>query len=218
MIRNRIKLEPIRPKINILESLFIMRKLFIFIWLLIPLGATAYHFGPGQQNLKFDQATQHIDLAEKHLTNKEFAEAVVEFDEAISSLPNEDVSTITKLRIEKAKAQMQCSQLPEAYKNLESMLSEINADTNPKLIAEIKSTLANAQYYITWLMRLEGHSREIWEPVIESSRQNYYAASEFVKGEGNQKLNNELLQNLETSIKLARMDLDELQGLPLPNQ
>ena len=52
----------------------------------------------------------------------------------------------------------------------------MNSDTDPKLIAETKSTLANAQYYITWLMRLEGHSRETWEPVIESSRQNFYAS------------------------------------------
>ena len=195
-----------------------MRKLFIFIWLLIPLGAAAYHFGPGQESLKFDQAYQHIDLAEKHLSDKEFAEAVVDFDKAISSLPSGDISIAKKLHLEKAKAQMQCSQLPEAYKNLESMLSELNENTEPKIRAEIKSTLANAQYYITWLMRLEGHPREVWEPVIESSRQNYYAAAEFTKSEGNQKTTDELLQNLEASIKLARMDLDELQGLPLPNQ
>ena len=152
------------------------------------------------------------------LSDKEFAEAVVDFDKAISSLPNGDISIAKKLRLEKAKAQMQCSQLPEAYKNLESMLSELNENTEPKIRAEIKSTLANAQYYITWLMRLEGHPREVWEPVIESSRQNYYAAAEFTKSEGNQKTTDELLQNLEASIKLARMDLDELQGLPLPNQ
>ena len=195
-----------------------MRKLFIFIWLLIPLGAAAYHFGPGQESLKLDQAYQHINLAEKHLSDKEFAEAVVDFDKAISSLPSSDISVAKKLRLEKAKAQMQCSQLPEAYKNLESMLSELNENTEPKIRAEIKSTLANAQYYITWLMRLEGHPREVWEPVIESSRQNYYAAAEFTKSEGNQKTTDQLLQNLEASIKLARMDLDELQGLPLPNQ
>ena len=195
-----------------------MRKLFIFIWLLIPLGAAAYHFGPGQESLKFDQAYQYINLAEKHLNDKEFAEAVVDFDKAINSLPNGDISIAKKLRLEKAKAQMQCSQLPEAYKNLESMLSELNENTEPKIRAEIKSTLANAQYYITWLMRLEGHPREVWEPVIESSRQNYYAAAEFTKSEGNQKTTDQLLQNLEASIKLARMDLDELQGLPLPNQ
>ena len=195
-----------------------MRKFLIFIWLLVPLGAAAYHFGPGQQSIKIDQAATHIGLAEKHLINQEFAEAVIEFDEAISLLPKENISTNNRLRLEKAKAQMQCSQLPEAYKDLLSMLSALDENTEPQLIADTKSTLANAQYYITWLMRLEGHSRDLWEPVIESSRQNYYAAAEFAKSEGNQQSADKLVENLEASIKLARIDLDELQGLPLPNQ
>ncbi|MDE0569318.1 MAG: hypothetical protein OSB44_01460 [Verrucomicrobiales bacterium] len=195
-----------------------MRKFFIFIWLLVPLGAAAYHFGPGQQNIKIDQADTHIGFAEKHLMNKEFAEAVIEFDEAINLLPKENISTNNRLRLEKAKAQMQCSQLPEAYKDLLSMLSALDENTEPQLAADTKSTLANAQYYITWLMRLEGHSREVWEPVIESSRQNYYAAAEFAKSEGKQQSADQLVENLEASIKLARIDLDELQGLPLPSQ
>jgi len=195
-----------------------MRKLFIFIWLLVPLGAAAYHFGPGQQNIKIDQVATHIGLAEKHLMNNEFAEAVIEFDEAIRLLPKENISANNSLRLEKAKAQMQCSQLPEAYKELLSMLSTLDENTKPQLVADTKSTLANAQYYMTWLMRLEGHPRELWEPIIESSRQNYYAAAEFAKNEGSQKSADQLIENLEASIKLARIDLDELQGLPLPNQ
>ena len=113
---------------------------------------------------------------------------------------------------------MQCSQLPEAYKELLSMLSSQDENTEPQLVADTKSTLANAQYYMTWLMRLEGHSRELWEPVIESSRQNYYAAAEFAKSQSDQRSADQLTENLEASIKLARIDLDELQGLPLPNQ
>ena len=50
-----------------------MRKIFIFIWLLIPLGAAAYHFGPGQQNLKYDQVANHIDLAEQHIALEDFS-------------------------------------------------------------------------------------------------------------------------------------------------
>tara|TARA_Y100001960_G_scaffold103297_1_gene111213 strand:+ start:3035 stop:3622 length:588 start_codon:yes stop_codon:yes gene_type:complete len=195
-----------------------MRKLLIFIWLLVPLGAAAYHFGPGQQSIKIDQATTHIALAEKHLKNNQFDEAVIEFDEAIRLLPKENITANNRLRLEKAKAQMQCSQLPEAYKELLSMVSSQDENTEPQLVADTKSTLANAQYYMTWLMRLEGHSRELWEPVIESSRQNYYAAAEFAKSQSDQRSADQLTENLEASIKLARIDLYELQGLPLPNQ
>ena len=195
-----------------------MRKFFIFIWLLVPLGAAAYHFGPGQQSIKIDQATTHIASAEKHLKNNQFDEAVIEFDQAIRLLPKENITANNRLRLEKTKAQMQCSQLPEAYKELLSMLSSQDENTEHQLVADTKSTLANAQYYMTWLMRLEGHSRELWEPVIESSRQNYYAAAEFAKSQSDQRSADQLTENLEASIKLARIDLDELQGLPLPNQ
>ena len=82
-----------------------MRKLFIFIWLLVPLGAAAYHFGPGQQKIKIDQTDQHIGLAENHLSNGEFAEAVIEFDQALSLLPKENISTANRLRLEKARLQ-----------------------------------------------------------------------------------------------------------------
>ena len=54
-----------------------MRKIFIFIWLLIPLGAAAYHFGPGQHNLKYDQVANHIDLAEQHIALEDFSAAVI---------------------------------------------------------------------------------------------------------------------------------------------
>jgi len=106
-----------------------MRKLLIFIWLLVPLGAAAYHFGPGQQSIKIDQATTHIALAEKHLKNNQFDEAVIEFDKAIRLLPKENITANNRLRLEKAKAQMQCSQLPEAYIELLSMLSSQDENT-----------------------------------------------------------------------------------------
>lgn len=195
-----------------------MRKFCIFIWLLVPLGAAAYHFGPGQENIKMDQVDTFIASAQEHLKNDEFGEAVTQFDQAINLMPTKKTSAAYKLRLEKAKAQMQCAQLPEAYKDLLSMSGALDENTNPKLAADTKSTLANAQYYITWLMRLEGHSREVWEPVIESSRQNYHAVAQFAQLKGDQQSANQSLENLEAAIKLARIDLDELQGLPLPNQ
>ena len=71
---------------------------------------------------------------------------------------------------------------------------------------------------MTWLLRLEGHAKEIWEPVIESSRQNYLAAADFALQAGTKPTEIKARENLEAAIKLARIDLAELQGLPLPNQ
>ena len=197
-----------------------MPKPFILFWLLVPLAAAAYHYGPGQDRILADEAAGHIATAKAHLDAEQFAQAVTAFDQAISKMPTGQEKAIPRLRLEKAKAQMQSSGLPQAHKNLVSLLDDLGKDpsTSPALLAETKSTLANAQYYMTWLLRLEGHAKEIWEPVIESSRQNYLAAAEFALQAGTPSTENKARENLEAAIKLARIDLAELQGLPLPNQ
>ena len=197
-----------------------MRKSFILLWLLVPLAAAAYHYGPGQDRIRADEVAGYIATARTHLVAEEFAEAVASFDQAISKMPPGQTQAISRLRLEKAKAHMQCSGLPQAHKDLVSLLDDLGKDTtaSPELIAETKSTLANAQYYMTWLLRLEGHAKEIWEPVIESSRQNYRAAAEFAVRSGKPAAEGKARENLEAAIKLARLDLAELQGLPLPNQ
>ena len=85
-------------------------------------------------------------------------------------------------------------------------------------MADARGALANAQYYTTWLMRLEGLSREEWEPEIEASRQNYKLLAEHAEEAGDEAAAEQARSDLESSIRLARMDLDELQGLPLPSQ
>lgn len=197
-----------------------MRKSFILLWLLVPLAAAAYHYGPGQDKLRADEVAGHIARAKAHLAAEEFSEAVTAFDQAISEMPPGNTQAIPRLRLEKAKAQMQCSGLPQAHKGLVSLLDDLgeNAGASPELIAETRSTLANAQYYMTWLLRLEGHAKEIWEPVIESSRHNYRAAAEFAATSGQPGAAGKARENLEAAIKLARVDLGELQGLPLPSQ
>ena len=197
-----------------------MPKPFILFWLLVPLAAAAYHYGPGQDRILADEAAGHIATAKAHLDAEQFAQAVAAFDQAISKMPTDQENAIPRLRLEKAKAQMQSSELPQAHKNLVSLLDDLGKDpsTSPALLAETKSTLANAQYYMTWLLRLEGHAKEIWKPVIESSRQNYLAAAEFALQAGTPSTENKARENLEAAIKLARIDLAELQGLPLPNQ
>ena len=99
-------------------------------------------------------------------------------------------------------------------------MGELSGDTaaDPKLLDEARGALANAQYYTTWLMRLEGRSREEWEPEIEASRQNYKLLAEKSAGSTGVQAASPARENLESAIRLARMDLTELQGLPLPSQ
>ena len=115
---------------------------------------------------------------------------------------------------------MMASQLPKARASLESLLSEVRSDdqADPEFVADVQSTLANSQYYMTWLMRLEGQSEEMWKPEIEAARQHYAQLTKDAKKIGNDKLLKTSLEDLESSIRLARMDLSDLQALPLPSQ
>ncbi|MDG1890323.1 MAG: hypothetical protein P8L18_03340 [Verrucomicrobiota bacterium] len=70
----------------------------------------------------------------------------------------------------------------------------------------------------TWLMRLEGLPEDKWKPEIEPSRQPYRLLAEKDLREGvgaGFKMHQE---DLESAIRLERMDLGELQGLPQPSQ
>ena len=57
----------------------------------------------------------------------------------------------------------------------------------------------------------------MWEPEIEAARQNYKLVAARAEQAGNAELAATETENLEAALRLARMDLTELQGLPLPS-
>jgi len=109
---------------------------------------------------------------------------------------------------------MQFAKLPEAREELASLVTEIQDDpTSPEdLKEEALSTLANARYYMTYLMKLEGKPDTEWEPEIEAARQEYKLLAQ------NSLNPSKHLHDLEATIRLARATPQELYGLPIPNQ
>jgi hypothetical protein len=211
-----------------------MNKLLVCAWLLVPVGAAAYHYGPGQTDLATDRAAEAArrgsalareaaaiqerdgDLASKGT----WFRAEEAFGEALAHLPAERMEEGRALRLERAKAQMMVSRLPEARRDLEGLVDELARDpsADAELLAGARGALANAQYYTTWLMRLEGQPREDWEREIEASRQTFKLLAEQAESAGDAAAADRAKEDLESSIRLARMDLTELQGLPLPSQ
>jgi hypothetical protein len=151
---------------------------------------------------------------------EDWSSAIDSFDQAISSLPEDRTDLNRQLRLEKCKAQMFDKQLPEARLALESLLDELMASEqkDTPLTDEVRQSLASAQYYVTWLMRLEGVPREEWEAEIEASRQNYRLLAEKAELTGDEKLINRRREDVEAAVRLARLDLSELEALPLPCQ
>lgn len=211
-----------------------MRNALVFAWVLVPVAAGAYHFGPGQDRVRADRAARALERAgeaartAREVSEKEgdaaarswWAAAEEAYAEAIDLLPTERVAESRALRLERAKAAMFVSKLPEARRDLEVLVEEVASDPegDERVLAAAREALANAQYYMTWLLRLEGATREEWEPEIESSRQNYRLLAERSEGSGDREAASKQRENLESAIRLARMDLSELQGIPLPSQ
>jgi cell division protein FtsB len=182
--------------------------------LLVPLGFAAYHFGPGQEKVKFDQTEALLVEARSAVTSEDWPAAIASYQKALAKLPKNQKETALRIELEIAKAKMQNSGLPEAREELASLVDRANSD--PSLPAELRedalATLANARYYMTYLMKLEGLPASEWEPEIEAARQEYKLLAQT--GQDRTKH----LADLESAIRLARAEPTELYGLPIPNQ
>jgi len=191
-----------------------MRILFATLWLLLPLGLVAYHYGPGQKHLALDQTEDVLSDARQAVTDEKWEEAISLYEKALSKLPEGKLQTSQRIRLEIAKAQMLSGKLPQARQELPELITELNEnpDTPSDLKEDALSTLANSRYYMTYLMKLEGLPSSEWEPEIEAARQEYKLLAQT----GNNSVRHQ--RDLEASIRLARAEPTELYGLPIPNQ
>lgn len=205
-----------------------MRKLYVTLWCLLPLGGLAYHYGPGRARLVLDEVAGIVDEARVHVrlaqgasgadATAEWALASARFEAALGRLPKECTAERRTLTLEHAKARMLCSELPQANGELRALVQELEADpaADAALLFDARRTWANSEYYMTWLARLEGVSEEEWQPRIEAARQVYKLLAD--DGATTAEAKRGVQEDLESAIRLARMDLGELQGLPLPSQ
>ena len=198
-----------------------MRNFALAIWLMLPVLAGAYHYGPGQEQLKLDETTCLLEDADQLAADKQWKQAVSIYEQALATLPKGHDGVRQRVRLERAKAMMLCSELPAANSELTLLVDELQqepVENDPNLVNEARAALANSQYYRTWLMRLEGLPEAEWEPEIDAARQTYKMLASTSVECGDAKNAKLYQEDLESAIKLARMDLTDLQGLPLPSQ
>ncbi len=197
-----------------------MRPYLLAAWVLLPVAGAAYHFGPGQRELALDDVSAILAKADQAAADEIWDEALTLYSDALARLPAEEISTARRIRLARAKVQMNASELPQARADLASLVDELAEDkqADPKLLASAREALANAKFYMTWLMRLEGVPRDEWEGEIESARELYRFLAEDAEKSGADEVVKRHRESLEAAVRLARMELKELQGLPLPNQ
>lgn len=197
-----------------------MRRLALLGWLVLPALAGAYHYGPGQDRLRLDEASHSLELADRSAASGRFDAAVAGYDQALARLPEGHTAEAQRVRLERAKAMMLDQQLPEANADLKALTDELQADpaSDPAVLADARVALAGSQFYLTWLMKLEGLGREVWEPEIEGARQSYRLLAEQAEARGDSDTARLRREDVESAIRLALADPGELQGRPLPKQ
>ena len=196
-----------------------MRKFALAFWLMLPVLVGAYHYGPGQDLLKLDESMSLLHEADQLFAKEQWKEAVANYEQALAVLPKGYDEVRQRARLERAKAMMHCAELPAANSELVLLVDELQQDeqfAESELIDEARAALANSQYYRTWLMRLEGLPKTEWEPEIDAARQTFKMLASQAAADGENSKRHQ--EDLESAIKLARMDLSDLQGLPLPSQ
>jgi tetratricopeptide (TPR) repeat protein len=198
-----------------------MRKILLVGWLVLPVGAWAYHEGPGQDRVALEATDGVMAAAHLAASDGDWKLAIREYEAALESLPKDpdayDARIAQRLQIELNKARMQSQGLIEARDELATLVEQMQAEdgADPELLRDARQALARAQFYKTWLMRLEGLDRKVWEPEIEAARQNWRLLAEQAVSESEKALHQE---DLEAAVRLARMEMEDLQGLPLPSE
>jgi hypothetical protein len=189
-----------------------MKTAFFLIWLAIPLAWLGWHYGPGQEYLKLDASDRAVKEAR---AAKSVEDQLKGWDVAAAALPTTETNQIRRLRLARTQVQANNRLMADAVRDLEVLYGEMKDDpaAEAAVLQRVQEDLAGLKYAMTWIMRLEGRAQEEWEPEIESARQHFRRLAEK-GGEGNDRWQ----RNLESAIRLGRVDLLELQGQPLPEK
>ena len=192
-----------------------MRKVCLFIWCVLPIAWACYYYGPGQEHLKRDNAAELMQQARVEEKNANWDKARDLYDEALKALPEEDSDKEkVTLRLAKLRTFLNSSEAVKATEEAEALMLDVETgklNISNKYKNDIRASLAHAEYYTAWHMRLEGSPRVKWMKELETARQNFRVLAE-------QQNDKSLKTNLEAAILLARMDLNKLKTIPLPDK
>jgi hypothetical protein len=182
------------------------------LWLVAPVLAMAWHYGPGQGSLARDEADLLIRSAEAAAVKGDWEMAAGLYAQAITHLPADDQAARQRLRLEQARARALAGELVDALDELDSLLGAVEPDS--PLATVVRHELAVCNYHAAWLMRLEGAAPDEWKPAAEQARQCFRLLAERAVRAGTDAEAH--LRNLEATIRLEQMDLSALLAKPPP--
>jgi len=195
-----------------------MNRTLLAAWLLCPIAAIAWHFGPGEKHLARDRAGDYLRAARAADSAEQWSQAASLYESAREALPPGDPAR-DGLELTQARARISAGQMIEGQEQLQKLLAKLETDpqADPALVGQAAGELAESSYYAAWIMRLEGAAPEEWKPEAERARQQFRLLAE--RAEDAQDTDAGPFQrNLEATIRLEQMDLSTLLAKPLPKK
>ena len=197
-----------------------MKILVLTLWCLVPLGLLAFHYGPGREQMTLDATASTLEQAKAKAGAEDWKAAIAAYEQSLAQLPKDRVEEARRIRLELAKARMESDELPKAREELAALAEELaqdpNAHAGPR--DETLATLATSRFYMTYLMKLEGLPDSEWEPEIEAARQERKLLVQRATEAGDTAAAAKHADDLESAIRLARMEPEELYGKAIPKQ
>lgn len=192
------------------------RRITILAWCTVPLIAIAWHYGPGQPALARDVASAHLTSARAAAARADHEAATQAFAAALAALPPEDPAR-PPIELEQAVVTAASGELLQGMDQMSDLLKRLGeaGEGQGALARATRSELGEAHYHAAWLMRLEGASTEEWTAEADAARQHFRLLTETAADPGEAEIS---AKNLESAVRLQRLDLSELKGLPLPKK
>ncbi len=197
-----------------------MKILILTLWCLVPLGLLAFHYGPGREQMTLDATASTLEQAKAKAAAEDWKAAIAAYEQSLAQLPKDRIDEARRIRLELAKARMENDELPKAREELAALAEELAQDPNAHagLRDETLASLATSRFYMTYLMKLEGLPDSEWEPEIEAARQERKLLVQRATEAGDEKGAAKHADDLESAIRLARMEPEDLYGKAIPKQ
>ena len=185
------------------------RRILTTLWLLLPVAALVWHLQIGRRHLAADRAAEEVAVAQAAVQRGDHREAATRFAAAVAALPVGHPGRDT-LEVAQATQTVAAGSIAEGLEALEGLVARLASGADRSLADDARAELAGAHYHAAWRMRLEGAASDEWLIEAEAARQHYRLLAETApEAEA-------ATRNLESTVRLERMDLSELQGLKLP--
>jgi hypothetical protein len=190
--------------------------LAILAWLLPVAGIGYYQFSKGAAGVLLEKA----DRLQRQAAAKEKAggwgEAAKLYDEALAIIPA-DGYKLERAGVggRAARAKLRDGEIRPALMGFRGALAEL--PPGPKSAAlerDLRYSLAEAEYYEAWILRLENQPRAKWFPHAAAARQNLRFLAENPALPATER--NGHARDMEAVIRLTRLDIEELKKLPTP--